>query len=138
MADSLGAARRLLEMTVEYVGQRRQFGKPIGSFQAVKHLAAEMLVDIEPLHSAVYFAAWALDAGTDDRLLHAAAAGAYGAPAMVRVADRALALHGAIGFTWEHDLHLFLKRVHGNSALSARASPAQVDAVGLELGRAAA
>jgi len=117
-AEAVGAAARLLEMTVEYVAQRQQFGVVIGSFQAIKHAAADMLVEIETARSAVYYAAWALGRGDA-----AAAAGAvsmakaYAAPAAASVADKALALHGAVGFTWEHDLHLFLKRTHTARAL---------------------
>ena len=104
-------------MTRDYVLERRQFGVPVGSFQAVKHIAAEMLVDIEPAHSAVYHAAWAVDARDPDAAMHASAAKALCTEAAARVADRALALHGAIGFTWEHDLHVLYKRAKASVAL---------------------
>jgi alkylation response protein AidB-like acyl-CoA dehydrogenase len=116
-AEAVGAAARLLEMTVEYVGQREQFGVAIGSFQAIKHTAADMLVEIETARSLVYYAAWALDAGDPGANAAASMAKAYAAPAAASVADKALALHGAVGFTWEHDLHLFLKRTHTARAL---------------------
>ncbi|WP_169254174.1 acyl-CoA dehydrogenase family protein [Aromatoleum toluvorans] len=116
-AESLGLARRMLDMTVEYVGQRVQFGVPVASFQAVKHAAAEALVDIEAAHSGVYYAAWALQEGQADGVLHAWIAKAFATEAAVRTADRALLLHGAIGYTWEHDLQLFYKRAKLNLEL---------------------
>jgi alkylation response protein AidB-like acyl-CoA dehydrogenase len=116
-AEAVGAAARLLELTVEYVGQRQQFGVVIGSFQAIKHAAADMLVEIETARSAVYYAAWALGSGDDAAAAAVSMAKAYAVPAAAAVADKALALHGAVGFTWEHDLHLFLKRTHTARAL---------------------
>jgi alkylation response protein AidB-like acyl-CoA dehydrogenase len=116
-AEAVGAAARLLEMTVEYVAQRRQFGVVIGSFQAIKHAAADMLVEIETARSAVYYAAWALGSGDAAAAAAVSMAKAYAVPAAASVADKALALHGAVGFTWEHDLHLFLKRTHTARAL---------------------
>ncbi|MFY9487473.1 MAG: acyl-CoA dehydrogenase [Solirubrobacterales bacterium] len=116
-ADSLGAASRMLEMTVGYVRDREQFGVPVGSFQAVKHEAAEMMVDVESSRSIAYFAAWSLASGEPDAPTHAAAAKFVSCEAAARVADRALALHGAIGFTWEHDLHFLYKRAKANVAL---------------------
>lgn len=113
-AASLGLARRMLEMTVDYVGQRVQFGVPVGSFQAVKHSAAEALVDIEATHAGVYYAAWALDEGESDGPIHAWIAKSFGTEAAVRTADRALQLHGAIGYTWEYDLQLYYKQAKVN------------------------
>ena len=102
---------------MEYVGQRVQFGVVVGTFQAVKHTAADMLVDVETARSAVHYAAWALGAGGADASAAVNMAKSYAVPAAAAVADRALALHGAVGFTWEHDLHLFLKRIHSAGAL---------------------
>lgn len=116
-AESLGLARRMLEMTVEYVSQRVQFGVAVGSFQAVKHSAAEALVDIEAAHAGVYYAAWALQNGEADGLMHAWIAKAFSTEAAVRTADRALQLHGAIGYTWEYDLQLFYKQAKLNLEL---------------------
>jgi alkylation response protein AidB-like acyl-CoA dehydrogenase len=116
-ADGLGAAQRMLELSTEYVMQREQFGVPVGSFQAVKHAAAEMLVDVEATRSAVLYAAWALDADAPDADLSAWIAKAHGSAAIVRVADRALFLHGAVGFTWEHDLQLLFKRAKSAALL---------------------
>ncbi|MGH3434829.1 MAG: acyl-CoA dehydrogenase family protein [Thermocrispum sp.] len=116
-ADSLGAMERMLELAVEYSKQRQQFGVPIGSFQAVKHAAASLLVEVEAAKSMVYFAAASLDQEHPDRVLHAAAAKAQVTSAGQRCADTALTMHGAIGYTWEHDLHLFYKRAKLNERL---------------------
>jgi alkylation response protein AidB-like acyl-CoA dehydrogenase len=109
-ADALGVMERMLDMTVAYSKQRHQFGVPIGSFQAVKHAAAEMLVRVESARSIVYLAAAAVEAGHVDAPLHAAAAKAQVTAAAAAAADTALTLHGAIGYTWEHDLQLYYKR----------------------------
>jgi alkylation response protein AidB-like acyl-CoA dehydrogenase len=109
-ADSLGAAQRMLDLAVAYSLQRKQFGVPIGSFQAVKHAAATVLVGVEAARSIVYFAAASVDGRANQHLLHAAAAKAQVTADGARAADVALTMHGAIGYTWEHDLHLFYKR----------------------------
>jgi alkylation response protein AidB-like acyl-CoA dehydrogenase len=116
-ADALGAAARMLELTVEYVADRRQFGVPVGSFQAVKHAAAEMLVDVEASRSAVRYAAWAVSAGSEDADAWASIAKAFACAAAARVADKALFLHGAIGYTWEHDLQFLFKRAKSDERL---------------------
>jgi alkylation response protein AidB-like acyl-CoA dehydrogenase len=116
-ADALGAMQRMLDLAVEYSKQRHQFGVPIGSFQAVKHAAATMLVDVEAARSAVYFAAASVDAAHPEADLHAAAVKAQVTAAGSRAADSALTLHGAIGYTWEHDLHFFYKRARLDEAL---------------------
>jgi alkylation response protein AidB-like acyl-CoA dehydrogenase len=117
-ADSLGAMERMLELTVEYSKQRQQFGVPIASFQAVKHAAATMLVAVESSRSIVYFAAASVDQKGEERGLHAAVAKAQVTAAGVQAADSALTLHGAIGYTWEHDLHLLYKRAKLDERLS--------------------
>ena len=109
-ADSLGASARMLDLAVTYSKQRRQFGVPIGSFQAVKHAAATILVGVEAARSAVYFAAASVDAGGPEAFLHAAAVKAQVTAEGARSADSALTMHGAIGYTWEYDLQLFFKR----------------------------
>ncbi|GAA3522510.1 acyl-CoA dehydrogenase family protein [Amycolatopsis ultiminotia] len=109
-ADALGATERMLALAVEYSKQRHQFGVPIGSFQAVKHAAATILVGTEAGRSVLYYAAAAVDAGESDCGLYAAAAKAQITAESARAADSALTMHGAIGYTWEHDLHLFFKR----------------------------
>jgi alkylation response protein AidB-like acyl-CoA dehydrogenase len=137
-ADALGASERMLEMAVAYAAQRRQFGVPIGSFQAVKHAAAQMLVGIEAARSVVYFAAASVDTPAGERdpqwLMHAAAAKSQVTAEAARAADTALTLHGAIGYTWEHDLQLFYKRAKLDAALLGRpATWAGVIADGLHL-----
>jgi alkylation response protein AidB-like acyl-CoA dehydrogenase len=109
-AEMLGSATRVLEMTVEHAKERVQFDKPIGSFQAVKHRCADMLVDVEGMRSVVYYAAWSVGAGTDDASVAASTAKIWCSDAARRVMASALQVHGGIGFTWEHDLHLYLKR----------------------------
>ncbi|MEU7815405.1 acyl-CoA dehydrogenase family protein [Pseudonocardia sp. NPDC049154] len=109
-ADALGAMERMLDTTVEYTLQRKQFGVPIGSFQAVKHAAAEMLVKVESARSILYLAAASVGADEGDAPVLAAAAKAQICAAASAAADSALTLHGAIGYTWEHDLQLYYKR----------------------------
>jgi alkylation response protein AidB-like acyl-CoA dehydrogenase len=108
-AEMLGGAARALELTVEYARERQQFGQPIGSFQAVKHRCADMLVDVEGMRSVTYYAAWAIGVG-EEAPVAASTAKAWCSDAAKRVHASALQVHGGIGFTWEHDLHLFLKR----------------------------
>jgi alkylation response protein AidB-like acyl-CoA dehydrogenase len=109
-ADLLGSATRALDMSVEYAKDRVQFGRPIGSFQAVKHRCADMLVDVEGMRSTVYWAAWCIGAGDPDASVAASTAKIWCGDASKRVMASALQVHGGIGFTWEHDLHFFLKR----------------------------
>jgi alkylation response protein AidB-like acyl-CoA dehydrogenase len=114
-AELLGVAQRALDLAVAYAKGRVQFGRPIGSFQAVKHRCADMLVDVEGMRSAVYWAAWTLgdaDTADDERAIAASTAKAWCSDAGSRVVASALQVHGGIGFTWEHDLHLYLKRAH--------------------------
>jgi alkylation response protein AidB-like acyl-CoA dehydrogenase len=117
--DALGAAARLLDMTVSYAGQREQFGAPIGSFQAVKHHCADMAVAVEAGRATLWAAALALDtAPAAARSRAASAAAAYAKSAAAKVAGTALQVHGGIGFTWEHDLHLFLRRIKVDEAFN--------------------
>jgi alkylation response protein AidB-like acyl-CoA dehydrogenase len=109
-AEMLGAARRCLEMAVDYAKVREQFGQPIGSFQAIRHRCAEMLLEVENSHAAVYYAAWSLEHGADDGPLSASVAKAYVGDAARKVCGDAIQVHGGIGFTWEYDLHLYFKR----------------------------
>jgi alkylation response protein AidB-like acyl-CoA dehydrogenase len=109
-ADALGASERMLQLAVDYSKQRQQFGRPIGSFQAVKHAAAQMLVTVESAMSIVCYAAQSAEEGLAERATHAAVAKAQVTGGGAELADSALTLHGAIGYTWEHDLHLFYKR----------------------------
>ena len=109
-AELLGGSSRVLDMAVEHAKGRIQFGQPIGSFQAVKHRCADMLVDLEGMRSTVYHAAWSLSAGDPDASVAASAAKVWCADAGRRIMASGLQVHGGIGFTWEHDLHFFLKR----------------------------
>jgi alkylation response protein AidB-like acyl-CoA dehydrogenase len=109
-AEMLGGAARALEMAVEYAKDRVQFGRPIGSFQAVKHRCADMLVDVEGMRSTAYWAAWCIGAADPEASIAASTAKVWCSDASKRVMASALQVHGGIGFTWEHDLHLFLKR----------------------------
>lgn len=106
----LGLAERMISMTAQHAADRRQFGKPIGSFQAVKHQLAGALVHLEFARPLVYRAAWSIDSATSDVGLHAAMAKAKASDAANLAARTALQVHGAIGYTWEHDLHLWMKR----------------------------
>jgi len=106
----LGAARRCIEMSVAYAKVREQFGQPIGTFQAVKHACAEMLVEVENAHGATYYAAWALDAAAPDAGLASSVAKSYVGDAARKVCGSAIQVHGGIGFTWEYDLHLYFKQ----------------------------
>ena len=115
-AESTGVAQRTMEMAVAYAKDREQFGRPIGSYQAVSHRCAQMLLETENSRSAVYGAAWAADAEPESLPLAASMAKAYASDAGWRVPDASIQVHGGIGFTWEHDLHLFLKRGRANAA----------------------
>ncbi|MCX4815195.1 acyl-CoA/acyl-ACP dehydrogenase [Streptomyces sp. NBC_01239] len=121
-ADALGVGERLLEMTVAHVTVREQFGRPLGSFQAVKHKAADMLIALRGVRAATYYAAMAFDADHADATMAAAVAKAFASEKLPDIAGEALQSHGGIGFTWEHVLHLYLRRatvdalVHGTAA----------------------
>jgi alkylation response protein AidB-like acyl-CoA dehydrogenase len=116
-ADSFGGAVRTLEMAVEYAKVREQFGRPIGSFQAIKHIAAEMVADVEPARSLVWYAAWTQDHRPKERRRLAAMAKAQLGDVYSRTARRSVEIHGGIGFTWEFDLHLWFKRAHVSESL---------------------
>lgn len=116
-AELSGAVGRAVEMTVEYVKTRHQFGSPIGGFQAVQHRLADMHVQAEALQALVRFAAWAADRAPQQLLLAAGAASRYGCDVSGEIVEGAIQLHGGIGFTWEYDLHFFLRRVKAIEAL---------------------
>jgi len=109
-AELTGIAQRAMEMAVEYAKEREQFGRAIGSYQAVSHRCAKMLLDTEEARSLTYFAAWAADAEPDSLPLAASMAKARASDAAWEVCASALQVLGGIGFTWEHDLHFLLKR----------------------------
>jgi alkylation response protein AidB-like acyl-CoA dehydrogenase len=116
-AELTGIAQRAMEMSVEYARDRKQFGRPIGSYQAVSHRCAQMLLETEGARSASYYAAWCGDAEPETLPLAACMAKAYASDAGWRVCTAALQVHGGIGFTWEHDLHFFLKRARVDGML---------------------
>ena len=97
-------------MSIEHVSVREQFGRPLGSFQAIQHKCADMKVAVENTRSLVYYAAWAIDEGLKEAPSAAAMAKAYASEHCPRVGAEAVQVHGGVGFTQEHDLHLFLKR----------------------------
>jgi alkylation response protein AidB-like acyl-CoA dehydrogenase len=109
-AEQVGAAQRCLEMSVEYAKLRVQFGRPIGSFQAIKHKCVDMLLEVESARSAAYYAAWAVATGSDELPVVAPLAKAYCSEAFAKVAAETIQIHGGIGFTWEHDAHLYHRR----------------------------
>lgn len=109
-AEQVGGAQRCLDMSVAYAKTRVQFGRPIGSFQAVKHACADMLLDVESARSAAYYAAWAAAEGADDAAVSAYLAKTLCSDVYVRTAAQNIQLHGGIGFTWEHDAHLYFRR----------------------------
>jgi alkylation response protein AidB-like acyl-CoA dehydrogenase len=116
-AESLGVAEKMTEMSVAYVKERVQFGKPVGSNQAVKVRIAEMGAVIDRLRSAVYYAAWAIDSNVAERKLAIAMAKAAASAPGALLGSQAIHVHGGIGFTWEYDLHLYFKRIKSNELL---------------------
>ncbi len=116
-ALQVGALQRALDLTVAYTKEREQFGRPIGSFQALKHRMADMLVDVETSRSASWAAAWSASTGHDDLPEKAALAKAWCSDALSRVTGEAVQMHGGIAITWEHDVQLFFKRAHALSQL---------------------
>jgi len=110
-AEMCGAASAVLDLAVDYAKIREQFGRPIGSFQAIQHQLADMKVALENARSLTYYAAWALDNDAEDAHLACAMAKAYAGDACVKAVADGIQVHGGIGFTWEHDAQLFYKRV---------------------------
>jgi alkylation response protein AidB-like acyl-CoA dehydrogenase len=116
-AELVGICRRVLDMTLEYVKERRQFGRPVGSFQAVQHRCARMLLDTESARASTYFAAWAADADRSRLPEAASLAKSSASKAGVEVTGSAIQAHGGIGFTWEADVHWFYKRAQLDAAM---------------------
>ncbi|WP_433602330.1 acyl-CoA dehydrogenase family protein [Nocardia sp. CA-135953] len=116
-ADALGGTGRVLDMAVDYAKVREQFGRPIGSFQAIKHMCASMLVDLESSRSAVYYALWAAATGHADVPVVAPMVKAHCVDTYLQAAGDNIQIHGGIGFTWEHPAHLYLKRAKSSQAL---------------------
>ncbi len=109
-AEDLGAADRAVLMGVEYAQQRQAFGRVIGSYQAVKHMLVDAWVGVDQLRSLVWWAAWSADSAPGELPLAASAAKAYAAEVFERAAETVVQVHGGIGFTWEHDAHLYWRR----------------------------
>jgi alkylation response protein AidB-like acyl-CoA dehydrogenase len=116
-AESVGAADHLFASTIEYAKKRVQFGRTIGSFQAIKHRLADLLMELEGMRAAAHYAALALGDGLPDADEAVATAGSYVDDAFAHLSGEALQLHGGIGFTWEHDVHLFVRRAKVNQVL---------------------
>jgi len=116
-AEQVGGAERCLDMSVDYAKTRMQFGRPIGSFQAIKHKLADMFVLVESARSASYYAAWAAAHSEEELPAAAALAKAYCSEAYFKVAAECIQIHGGVGFTWEHDAHLFFKRAQSSDVL---------------------
>ena len=116
-AEAVGGAERSLEMAVEYAKTRVQFGRPIGSFQAIKHKCADMLLEVESAKSASAYAAWAAQEDADELAVVAPLAKSYCTEAFFHCASENIQIHGGIGFTWEHDAHLYFKRAKSTELL---------------------
>jgi alkylation response protein AidB-like acyl-CoA dehydrogenase len=121
-AEQLGGAQRALDMAVEYAKLRHQFGRPIGSFQAIKHRCADLLLEVESLRSAVVYAAAAVSEDSPELPVVAALVKALGSDTYFHVAAENIQIHGGIGFTWEHDAHLFFKRAKASEIFLGDAS----------------
>jgi alkylation response protein AidB-like acyl-CoA dehydrogenase len=115
--EMVGGAQKVLEMSVEYAKVRVQFGRPIGSFQAIKHKCADMLLEVESGKSAAYYASWAAAEDNDELPVVASLAKAYCSDAYFHAAAENIQIHGGIGFTWEHDAHLYFKRAKSSEIL---------------------
>lgn len=136
-AEALGGAQEALDRTCEYARERVQFGRPIGSFQAYKHRLADMMIEIEQARSAVYWAACAVDEGSEEAGIALHAAKSFCADTFFMVAGNMIQLHGGIGFTWEHDAHLFFKRARSIQTLLADGDWHREQVAAMVLGEAA-
>ena len=116
-AEQVGGAQRVLDMSVEYAKNRIQFGRPIGSFQAIKHKCADMLLEVESAKSAAYYAGWAAAEDSDELPVVASLAKSYCSEAYFHAAAENIQIHGGIGFTWEHPAHLYFKRAKSSELL---------------------
>ena len=116
-AEQVGGAQFVLEMAVQYAKDRVQFGRPIGSFQAIKHKCADMLLEVESAKSAAYYAAWAVAEDNEELAVVAPLAKSYCTENYFSAASENIQIHGGIGFTWEHDAHLYFKRAKSSELL---------------------
>ena len=137
-AELTGVAQRTMDFAVEYAKERKQFERPIGAYQAVSHRCAQMLMEVESARALTYFAAYAADSEPDELSLAASTAKAYASDAGWRVSASSLQVHGGIGFTWEHDLHFFLKRAKTDGHLFGTARQHRDRVAELSMTRAAA
>jgi alkylation response protein AidB-like acyl-CoA dehydrogenase len=115
-AEQVGGAQRCLDMSVEYAKEREQFGRPIGSFQAIKHKCADMMIAVESARSALYYAACIADDGSDDLSSNASLAKAWCSESYFQCAGETIQIHGGVGFTWEYDPHLHFKRARASES----------------------
>jgi len=116
-AEQVGGAQKVLDITVQYAKDREQFGQPIGSFQVIKHMCADMLLEVESARSAAYYAGWAAAEKDDDLPIAASVAKSYCSEAYFHAAAESIQIHGGIGFTWEHPIHLYFKRAKSSELL---------------------
>ena len=116
-AEQVGGAQRCLDMSVDYAKERVQFGRPIGSFQAIKHKCADMMVEVESARSASYYAGWAASEDTEDLPVAAALAKAFCSDTYFHCAAQSVQIHGGVGFSWEYDVHLYFKRARSTEIL---------------------
>jgi alkylation response protein AidB-like acyl-CoA dehydrogenase len=116
-AEQVGGARRCLDMAVAYAKSRHQFGRAIGSFQAIKHKCANVLMELESAQAAVHYAGWAATEHPEDRAMHASLVKAYASDTYVLAASENMQIHGGMGFMWECDAHLYLKRARTSALL---------------------
>lgn len=117
VAEMVGGMQRTLEITIQYAKTRKQFGKPIGSFQAVQHQCADMYLETESSRSAAYYTAWALEENTADAPVAVSIAKMYASDAGRNVGNRGIQVHGGMGFTWENDLHLYYRRAKASETM---------------------
>jgi alkylation response protein AidB-like acyl-CoA dehydrogenase len=120
--ETVGAAQTIFDVTLEYAKQREQFGVPIGSFQAIKHKFADMLIALERARATSYFAALTIAEDDDRRAAAASMAKAAAGDCAARLAKEGIQIHGGIGYTWEHDMHLYVRRVQSNAVLLGNAA----------------
>jgi alkylation response protein AidB-like acyl-CoA dehydrogenase len=116
-AEMTGGMQRTLELTVAYAKTRKQFGKPIGIFQAVQHLCADMYLETESSRSATYYAAWALEENVPDAAAAVSVAKIYASDASRNVGNHGIQVHGGMGFTWENDIHLYYRRAKASETM---------------------
>jgi alkylation response protein AidB-like acyl-CoA dehydrogenase len=136
-AELTGLAQRTMEMAVDYAKERKQFDRPVGAYQAVSHRCTQMLMEVESARALTYFAAYAAESEPDELSLASSAAKAYASDAGWRVSASSLQVHGGIGFTWEHDLHFFLKRAKTDGHLFGTARQHRDRVAELSMARAA-